>query len=256
MIGKAQVHDEEKCLQWRSMETGPLEFAPKLYYYLFHNSYAHHEWGWEWRGFHSKLGLHLKENKSDAKPLIPKRTLGATTDLWTEESTDSQEKDFKHQLEQETLAAADRRVDGAYLLFKDDFDNMQDKISAGLTYCLANSKGDANVISLVNSLSNQNRFITEQVVVCCTTEDATQHNPQICRRTEPHAHNGSEDGSCSSNIQELYHKDAPSGQHNVIDTIGLANGWGLAVVWTKYTFHHPTVNHIAHYQGQQTNQKR
>ena len=163
MIGKAQVHDEEKCLQWRSMETGPLEFAPKLYYYLFHNSYAHHEWGWEWRGFHSKLGLHLKENKSDAKPLIPKRTLGATTDLWTKESTDSQEKDFKHQLEQETLAAADRRVDGAYLLFKDDFDNMQNKISAGLTYCLANSKGDANVISLVNSLSNQNKFITEQV---------------------------------------------------------------------------------------------
>ena len=162
-VSEAQVHDEEKCLQWRSMETGPLEFAPKLYYYLFHNSYAHHEWGWEWRGFHSKLGLHLKENKSDAKPLIPKRTLGATTDLWTKESTDSQEKDFKHQLEQETLAAADRRVDGAYLLFKDDFDNMQNKISAGLTYCLANSKGDANVISLVNSLSNQNKFITEQV---------------------------------------------------------------------------------------------
>ena len=163
MISEAQVHDEEKCLQWRSMETGPLEFAPKLYYYLFHNSYAHHEWGWEWRGFHSKLGLHLKENKSDAKPLIPKRTLGATTDLWTKESTDSQEKNFKHQLEQETLAAADRRIDGAYLLFKDDFDNMQNKISAGLTYCLANSKGDANVISLVNSLSNQNKFITEQV---------------------------------------------------------------------------------------------
>ena len=40
---------------------------------------------------------------------------------------------------------------------------MQQKISAGLTYCMANSKGDANVISLVNSLSNQNRFITEQV---------------------------------------------------------------------------------------------
>ena len=163
MISKAQVHDEEKYLQWRSMETGPLEFAPKLYYWLFHNNYAHHEWEWEWHGFKSGFFLHLKENKSDAKPLIPKRTLGATTDLWTKESTDSQEKDFKHQLEQETLAAADRRIDGAYLLFKDDFDNMQKKISAGLTYCLANSKGDANVISLVNSLSNQNRFITEQV---------------------------------------------------------------------------------------------
>ena len=162
-VSEAQVHDDEKYLQWRSMETGPLEFAPKLYYWLFHNNYAHHEWEWEWHGFKSGFFLHLKENKSDAKPLIPKRTLGATTDVWTKESTDSQEKDFKHQLEQETLAAADRRIDGAYLLFKDDFDNMQKKISAGLTYCLANSKGDANVISLVNSLSKQNRFITEQV---------------------------------------------------------------------------------------------
>ena len=163
-ISVAQVYDEEKRLQWRSMETGPLGFEPKFYYWLFHNNYAHHEWEWEWHGlFHSGFYLNLKPHKSDAKPLIPKRTLGATTDVWTKESTDSQEKDFKHQLEQETLAAADRRIDGAYLLFKDDFDNMQKKISAGLTYCLANSKGDANVISLVNSLSNQNRFITEQV---------------------------------------------------------------------------------------------
>ena len=163
MIGMAQVHDEEKYLQWRSMETGPLGFEPKHYYWIFHNSYAHHELEWEWHGFKSGLYLHLKPNKSDAKPVVPKRTLGATTDVWTKESTDSQEKNFKHQLEQETQAAADRRIDGAYLLFKDDFDNMQNKISAGLTYCLANSKGDANVISLVNSLSNQNKFITEQV---------------------------------------------------------------------------------------------
>ena len=163
-VSEAQVHDEEKRLQWRSMETGPLGFEPKFYYWLFHNNYAHHEWEWEWHGlFHSGFYLNLKPHKSDAKPLIPKRTLGATTDVWTKESTDSQEKDFKHQLEQETLAAADRRIDGAYLLFKDDFDNMQNKISAGLTYCLANSKGDANVIAIVNSLSNQNRFITEQV---------------------------------------------------------------------------------------------
>ena len=162
-ISEAQVHDEEKCLQWRSMETGPLGFEPKHYYWIFHNSYAHHELEWERHGFKSGLYLHLKPNKSDAKPVVPKRTLGATTDVWTKESTDAQEKNFKHQLEQETLAAADRRIDGAYLLFKDDFDNMQKKISAGLTYCLANSKGDANVISLVNSLSNQNKFITEQV---------------------------------------------------------------------------------------------
>ena len=163
-VSEAQVYDEEKCLQWRSMETGPLGFEPKFYYWLFHNNYAHHEWEWEWHGlFHSGFYLNLKPHKSDAKPVVPKRTLGATTDIWTKESTDAQEKNFKHQLEQETLAAADRRIDGAYLLFKDDYNNMQNKISAGLTYCLANSKGDANVISLVNSLSNQNKFITEQV---------------------------------------------------------------------------------------------
>lgn len=84
----------------------------RLYYWLFHNNYAHHRWEWEWHGFKSGFFLHLKPEQSDAKPLIPKRTLGATTDVWTKESTDSQEKDFKHRLEQETLAAADRRIDG------------------------------------------------------------------------------------------------------------------------------------------------
>ena len=136
----AQVFDDEKYLQWRSMETGPLGFAPKEYYWLFHNSYAHHKWEWEWHGlFHSGFYLNFKPNDSDAKPVVPKRTVGAATDVWTKESTDAQEESFKHQLEQETLAAADRRVDAAYLLFKDDFNNMQNKIS------------------------NQNRFITEQV---------------------------------------------------------------------------------------------
>ena len=43
-VGKAQTYDEEKRLQWRSMETGPLGFEPKFYYWMFHNSYAHHEW--------------------------------------------------------------------------------------------------------------------------------------------------------------------------------------------------------------------
>ena len=67
----AQVHDEEKYLQWRSMETGPLGFEPKLYYWLFHNNYAHHEWEWEWHGFKSGLYLHLKPDESDAKPVVP-----------------------------------------------------------------------------------------------------------------------------------------------------------------------------------------
>ena len=77
----AQVHDEEKYLQWRSMETGPLEFAPKMYYYLFHNSYAHHRWEWEWHGFKSGLYLHLKPDESDAKPVVPKRHRKRTSSI-------------------------------------------------------------------------------------------------------------------------------------------------------------------------------
>ena len=61
----AQVFDDEKYLQWRSMETGPLGFAPKEYYWLFHNSYAHHKWEWEWHGlFHSGFYLNFKPNDS------------------------------------------------------------------------------------------------------------------------------------------------------------------------------------------------
>ena len=156
-VSEAQVHDEEKYLQWRSMETGPLGFEPKFYYWLFHNSYAHHEWEWEWHGlFHSGFYLNLKPNKSDAKPLTPKRTLGATTDVWTKESTDAEEKNFKHQLEQETLAAADRRIDGAYLLFKDDFDNMQKKISAGampMSFLLSTVSLTRTALSLSRSVT-------------------------------------------------------------------------------------------------------
>ena len=63
---KAQVYDEEKRLQWRSMETGPLEFEPKFYYWLFHNNYAHHEWEWEWHGlFHSGFYLNLKPDSNN-----------------------------------------------------------------------------------------------------------------------------------------------------------------------------------------------
>ena len=38
----AQIqHDDQKEKQWRSMETGPWDFAPDWYYYLFHHDYAY-----------------------------------------------------------------------------------------------------------------------------------------------------------------------------------------------------------------------
>ena len=34
------VHDKQKEKQWRSMETGPWDFAPDWYYYFLHKKYS------------------------------------------------------------------------------------------------------------------------------------------------------------------------------------------------------------------------
>ena len=93
------------------------------------------------------------------------------------------------------------------------------------------------------------------VVVHGTSEDTSQHNPEICRWTEPHTHDGSEDRSCSGDVQELNHEDTPRWQHHVVNLVRLADGRGLAVVGTEDAFGHPAVNHIAQKKGNDTNSK-
>ena len=96
---------------------------------------------------------------------------------------------------------------------------------------------------------------TAHIVVDGTGKHAAQHNPQICCRTEPSSHDGAEDGACASNVQELYHEDAPARQHDVVYAVGLADGWGGTVIGTKHSFHDTTIYHIAHDEGCQTYQK-
>ncbi len=56
-------------------------------------------------------------------------------------------------------------------------------------------------------------------------------------------------------ILELYHKDFPSRQWNVIHTIGFGKGGCFAVIGTEDAFYEASVDKIAGYQRQQAKRK-
>ena len=65
------VHDKQKEKQWRSMETGPWDFAPDWYYYFLHKKYSGAETYWKWSGFKSGYRVRFKEHKSNVKTVSP-----------------------------------------------------------------------------------------------------------------------------------------------------------------------------------------
>ena len=67
------VHDKQKEKQWRSMETGPWDFAPDWYYYFLHKKYSGAETYWKWSGFKSGYRVRFKEHKSNVKTIMPRR---------------------------------------------------------------------------------------------------------------------------------------------------------------------------------------
>ena len=67
------VHDKQKEKQWRSMETGPWDFAPDWYYYFLHKKYSGAETYWKWSGFKSGYRVRFKEPKSNVKTVMPRR---------------------------------------------------------------------------------------------------------------------------------------------------------------------------------------
>ena len=61
------THDKQKEKQWRSMETGPWDFAPDWYYYFLHKDYSGAYLKWEWHGFKSGYRVHFDEKRSHSK---------------------------------------------------------------------------------------------------------------------------------------------------------------------------------------------
>ena len=155
------VHDEQKEKQWRSMETGPWDFAPDWWYYMFHKNYSGAYLTWKWRGFHSKLGVDFKESKSNVKTIMPVRTAAELEQVAKMKKVEEERAKVKEMHDEEVFRAADRNVDLVYHSFKDDFTRMQKSITEGLTFCLTKSKG--KMAPQVSELQRQNDMICQSI---------------------------------------------------------------------------------------------
>ena len=137
------VHDKQKEKQWRSIETGPWDFAPDWYYYFLHKKYSGAETYWKWSGFKSGYRVRFKEHKSNVKTVMPRRVAAEEVDA------------------EKIVRATDRNVDIVYSTFKDDFARMQGAISEGLAFCLTKSKG--KMFPQVDELRRQNDIVCRNI---------------------------------------------------------------------------------------------
>lgn len=155
------VHDKQKEKQWRSMETGPWDFAPDWYYYLFHNDYSGAYLKWEWHGFKSGYRVHFDEKRSHSKTVMPRRVAAELEQKKKLEKVEEERQQIKPLYEEELEREADRTVDLVYNTYKDDFNRMQDTIGEGLSYCLTKSKG--KLAPQVTELTRQNEILTSNI---------------------------------------------------------------------------------------------
>lgn len=154
-------HDKQKEKQWRSMETGPWDFAPDWYYYFLHRKYSGAEKYWKWSGFKSGYRVRFKENKSNVKTIMPDRVASEETQRLKIKKVEEERVKQKEVHDEEVARAADRNVDLVYSNFKSEFNRMQNSISEGLSYCLTKSKG--KLAPQVNELRRQNDIIVEAI---------------------------------------------------------------------------------------------
>lgn len=155
------THDSQKEKQWRSMETGPWDFAPDWYYYFLHKNYSGAYTKWEWHGLKSGWRVHFKESKSNVKTIMPDRIAAEETQRQKIKKVEEERAKVKEMHDEEVARSADRNVDLVYNSFKDDFNRMQSSITEGLTYCLTKSKG--KMAPQVNELRRQNDIIVQGI---------------------------------------------------------------------------------------------
>ena len=151
------VHDKQKEKQWRSIETGPWDFAPDWYYYFLHKKYSGAETYWKWSGFKSGYRVRFKEHKSNVKTVMPRRVAAEEVDTEKIKKAEEERAKIKEMHDEEVIRAADRNVDIVYSTFKDDFARMQGAISEGLSFCLTKSK--SKMFPQVDELRRQNDIV-------------------------------------------------------------------------------------------------
>ncbi len=76
-------------------------------------------------------------------------------------------------------------------------------------------------------------------------ENTAEYNPQIGHRTELGTHDGTEDRTRTRNIQELDHENLPTGEDDIVHTVGLCQSWSRTVVRRKHTLHETAVEQVS-----------
>ena len=98
---------------------------------------------------------------------------------------------------------------------------------------------------------------TRKIVVDSTRKDTAQHYPQVARRAELGAHNGSEDRPGARNVQELDHIHLPRGHGHIIHTVAHRHGRrNPSRISPENLLDHLAVNEVADNQGGDTDKKR
>lgn len=155
------VHDDQKEKQWLSMEVGPWDFAPDWYYYFLHQKYSGAEAYWQWQGFKSGMRVRFKEDKSNVKRVNPTRIISEETQREKVKKVEEQKKYIEELYKEDLVKQADRLIDSAYPLYKDDFNRMQEIISEGLLYCMYKSKG--KVQNQISEISRRNEVVCANI---------------------------------------------------------------------------------------------
>lgn len=150
------TYDADKYNEIASMERGHWKFSPSWYYYFLHKNYS---------GAYIKWGLipkvKFKESKSNVKSVGPRREKQLIAQAAKDTIAGLERKYIEAIYKEDVEKAADRNIDVVYSKYKQPFLDYQEKISAGLTYCLTKSKGDMSEI--VKELSDRNETITSKI---------------------------------------------------------------------------------------------
>ena len=131
---------------------------------------------------------------------------------------------------------------------QEEYGEYQHHVLGGLTQVTTNQ------LRLSGTIISHGKH-TAKVIVYCSCKDTAQHNPKIGSGTELCSHDSTEDRTCTSDIQELDHKDLPSGKDNEVNTVGFRQGRCRSVVRTKNFLNKLTIDHVAYDQSEKTQYK-
>lgn len=155
-----KYNDKDKYNQIRSMENGTWNFSPGNYYVL---RQALEKYGGA-TGGHGWLGLNIECNEKDSKwqrVSVPRGQEAAWQTVISGQV--SQQLDsIQPIVVEETLRSAERNApDVTYQEYKKEFNELQDRISTFLTYCLVQSKGE--LAECVSKLQDDNDVICAEI---------------------------------------------------------------------------------------------